>query len=199
MSSFLFIQVRFYVMKKLFEMLENICFSVLFITVVMTFFFRVIVVEGNSMNRTLSNGDRVIITNFCYTPQRGDIVVTDKNNYFKTPLIKRVIAIEGDTIKIDYSTGDVYINGEILSEDYIKEKIAISDKETLEITIPDGYVFLMGDNRNQSSDSRESVVGVINEKNIMGKAIFRIMPLEKIGTVWNYVWKFWRSWTKKYK
>lgn len=199
MSSFLFIQVRFYVMKKLFEMLENICFSVLFITVVMTFFFRVIVVEGNSMNRTLSNGDRVIITNFCYTPQRGDIVVTDKNNYFKTPLIKRVIAIEGDTIKIDYSTGDVYINGEILSEDYIKEKIAISDKETLEITIPDGYVFLMGDNRNQSSDSRESVIGVINEKNIMGKAIFRIMPLEKIGTVWNYVWKFWRSWTKKYK
>lgn len=135
------------------------------------------------MNRTLSNGDRVIITNFCYTPQRGDIVVTDKNNYFKTPLIKRVIAIEGDTIKIDYSTGDVYINGEILSEDYIKEKIAISDKETLEITIPDGYVFLMGDNRNQSSDSRESVIGVINEKNIMGKAIFRIMPLEKIGTV----------------
>ncbi|MEG1862784.1 MAG: signal peptidase I [Oscillospiraceae bacterium] len=170
-------------MKKFYETIESICISFIAITILILFVFRVVSVEGNSMNNTLMDSERLITTNFFYTPKKGDIVVIDKNNPHRKPLIKRVIATGGDNIKIEYTTGDVYLNGKLLEEKYIKEKIAPKKCDDLELTIPKGYVFVMGDNRNASSDSREEAIGAVNTKNIIGKAIFRIYPFSRIGSL----------------
>ena len=169
-------------MKKFYELIESICFPVIVITVLILFICRVIVVDGDSMTNTLYDGEKVIITNFFYEPEKGDIVVTDGRIHNGRPLIKRVIATEGDTIEIDYSTGNVTINGQVIQEEYIKEKINTdNNKQDIKITIPEGYLFLMGDNRNGSLDSRE--LGIVDKQDILGKAIFRISPLSRIGRV----------------
>lgn len=152
------------------------------------FFFRPITVAGSSMNDTLVNKDRVIASGFMYSPKYGDIVVVeaDKLPLNGTPIygetiIKRVIAVGGDTIRIDFENGLVYRNGEVIEEDYIKEPIRLhyqgwmeNDKE---YTVPENCVFVMGDNRNRSNDSRNlSAVGFIDVNYIMGKAIVRYAP-----------------------
>jgi len=170
-------------MKKFYEFLESVSVAFIFITLVTLFVGRFIVVDGNSMNNTLYHDERLIITNFLYSPEKGDIVVTDTKNYFGQPLIKRVIATEGDTVAIDYNTGDVYVNGQILQEDYIKEKIMATGGGIYQITLAEDQLFLMGDNRNASSDSRIQEIGPVSEKDILGKAVFRIAPLSRIGKV----------------
>lgn len=170
-------------MKKFYEFLESASIAVAFITLVILFAGRFIVVDGGSMNNTLYHGERLIITNFLYTPEKGDIVVTDTKNYFGQPLIKRVIATEGDTIAIDYNTGDVYVNGRMLQENYIKEKITATGGGVYQITLTEDQLFLMGDNRNASSDSRVQEIGPVSEQNILGKAILRVAPLSRIGKV----------------
>ena len=170
-------------MKKFYDFIENISISVLMLTIVILFFFRIIVVEGQSMRNTLQNHEKIIISNFMYSPEKGDVVVTDSNNGYGKPLIKRVIATGGDNIKIDFENGDVYLNGYLLAEEYIMEPMNTSPTDTLEVNVPEGYVFLMGDNRNNSYDSRNDSIGVINENDILGKAVFRVSPFSKLGKV----------------
>lgn len=152
------------------------------------FFFRSITVAGNSMNNTLINNDRVIATGFMYTPDYGDIVVVEADKLrlngtaiYGEVIIKRVIAKGGDTIRIDFQNGLVYVNGNVIEEDYIKEPINVHyqiwmehDKEYV---VPDNCVFVMGDNRNNSNDSRNlEDVGFIDTNYIMGKALVRLLP-----------------------
>lgn len=167
-------------MNKIYDFVETICLSALTVTFVMVFLFRVVSVDGESMTNTLQNNDRLIITTLYSDLQRGDVVVTDNSNGTGKLLIKRVVAVAGDTIRIDYTSGQVYLNGSALSEEYIREPMNVSNREPLEVTVPRGQVFLMGDNRNNSRDSRSREVGTIETHSIMGKAILRIFPLNRI-------------------
>lgn len=155
------------------------------------FFFRSITVSGPSMLNTLQDGDKVVATNFCYTPSYGDVVViqADKlknkvTDMWGEPIIKRVIAVGGDTIRIDFTKGEVYRNGELLEEDYIKDLTFFRQDDSWmegnkDYTVPENTVFVMGDNRSVSNDSRNlPQVGFVDTRFIMGKAFVRVSPME---------------------
>lgn len=165
-------------------------FAVAAVLALNLFVFRSITVSGDSMNNTLIDKDRVIATNFTYTPDYGDIVIVEADKLhlhgtaiYGETIIKRVIAKAGDTIRVDFENGVVYLNGEELQEDYIKEKINTHYPGWIEsnrdYVVPENCVFVMGDNRNHSNDSRNiSEVGFIDTNYIMGKAFVRYAPIK---------------------
>lgn len=175
------------------EWISCMIFAVAAMLAINLFFFRSITVSGPSMNDTLVDGDKVIAMNFCYTPQYGDIVIVQANklknrstDLYGEPIIKRVIAKSGDVIRINYNTGEVFRNGKLLEEDYIKDLTHLRNEGWLEdnegITVPENCVFVMGDNRNVSNDSRNlQDVGFIDTDSIMGKAVLRFAPLKSFG------------------
>jgi signal peptidase I len=169
-------------MKKLFEFIETLSIAFLAVTFILLFRFRIIQVSGSSMKDTLQEDEKVLISNISHTYERGDIVVTDPNTGSGKILIKRVIGLGGDTVRIDYSTGTLYLNGVSQNEEYIREPMEYSN-EVYEITVPEGYLFLLGDNRNISIDSRNPSIGPVNEENILGKVVLRISPLTRFGPV----------------
>lgn len=157
--------------ESLYEWIEAAVFSLAFVALVFAFLFRIVGVDGESMQDTLQNQDRLIITDLNYTPQRGDIVII--NRYTEEPLIKRVIAVGGDTLQIDGETHQVIVNGAVQDEPYIKGLTEPLGFETQQV--PKGEVFVMGDNRENSLDSR--YFGFFKQSDIMGKAVFRFLPL----------------------
>lgn len=165
------------------EWFESIVFALTVLVLVFTFVVRVAAVNGISMENTLQPGDRLLLQSVGYTPQRGDVVVTDDLIDYGKPLVKRVIAVGGDVVDIDFQTGAVTVNGETLEEPYIRELTLLDEGQTFPHTVPQGKLFLMGDNRCQSKDSRSPEIGCIDERDILGKAILRIFPLQKIGVI----------------
>lgn len=165
------------------EWFESIVFALTVLVLVFTFVVRVAAVNGISMENTLQPGDRLLLQSVGYTPQRGDVVVTDDLIVYGKPLVKRVIALGGDVVDIDFQTGAVTVNGVTLEEPYIRELTLLDEGQTFPLTVPQGKLFLMGDNRCQSKDSRSPEIGCIDERDILGKAILRIFPLQKIGVI----------------
>ena len=165
-------------LATLYDILEVLVVSLTCITVFFTFLFRVVGVEGASMMDTLYEGDRLILCPVLTSPERGDIVVI--NRYADDPLIKRVIGVQGDTIEIDEDQNKVRLNGELLDESYVRYPTPAYDMSGA-VTVPEGYVFVMGDHRNDSHDSRSEDIGLVSVNDIVGQAVFRIWPLQRIG------------------
>lgn len=162
-----------------YEWAESIVFSLAVVVLIFTFIFRPVGVVGESMMNTLQDGDKVIICNVNYTPKQGDIVVLS-TKAVDTPIIKRVIAVGGQTVNIDYDNNKVLVDGKEFDAP-IKEPMQQMGDVTLPVKVPDDCVFVMGDNRNNSFDSRYSDVGMIKTKYILGRAVFRILPFSSFG------------------
>ena len=168
-------------LTMLFDTLEIFCLSVVLVILVFTFVGRMATVVGDSMEPTLQNGDRVLVSSFFYTPECGDIVVVQKESgyYDNQLLIKRVIAKGGQTITFDFAEWTVYIDGELVDEPYINKVLGAMKKGDITgdtVTVPEGCYFVMGDNRNFSADSRYDTVGFVKDTEIVGHTIVRISP-----------------------
>ena len=148
----------------IYEWLDSFVFAIILILIVFVFAVRVVGVDGESMNPTLNDGDWLTVSAITPNIERGDIVVITQPNTLNEPLIKRVIAVGGDTVDIDFNTGEVFINGEVIDEPYIKAPTVSRGDFSQPIRIPEGYLFVMGDNRNNSLDSRFNSIGVIDER-----------------------------------
>lgn len=171
--------------KSIFDMLEFFLKCLLAVFLFITFICRQVTVDGPSMNDTLQNNDRLAVWTFLYEPQPKDIVVITHGAKLDKMLIKRVIAVGGQRLTINYDSNEVMVDGVLLYEDYIKGctvKPSMPVKNT-DFIIPEGYVFVMGDNRENSTDSRSALIDLIPVQNIIGKAFFRLTPLPKFGTI----------------
>ncbi len=169
--------------SAVFDMVSVVATACAAVALAFMFLFRTVGVNGGSMNPTLNTNDRIILTATYGEPKYGDIVVTcqpSKSEIIPDVLVKRVIATEGQTVDIDFEKGVVYVDGEALDEPYTAAPTY--DKEDFEepVTVPEGCVFVMGDNRNHSTDSRDNRVGFIKEEYIMGRALFRLVPFGEI-------------------
>lgn len=160
----------------IYDWLDSPVYAILLIFIVFTFAVRIVGVNGESMLPTLSNGDWLTVSAATTTVERGDIVVVTQPNALNEPLIKRVIAKGGDTLDIDFNTGTVTVNGEVQDEPYIYQLTTRKGDFEGPIEIPEGYLFVMGDNRNNSLDSRFDTIGLIDENYVLGVAQIRIFP-----------------------
>ena len=183
------------------EIVESILLSVFVVLLVFTYLFRLSDVSGPSMEPTLVEKDRVVISPLFYTPEQNDIIIVDSSKLDKL-IVKRVVALEGQSVDIDFEKGIVSVDGEPLDEqlyivgedgekpelkaDHFVNTLTTYDMgafESYPVTVPQGCVFVLGDNRNRSKDSKHIELGFVPEEEIVGKVIFRISPLSKFGTV----------------
>ncbi len=169
--------------KNIVEWVEAVVWAAAVLLVLFTFAVRIVHVDGDSMLPTLTDGERLLISSVPYTPRRGDIVVTDRYTGYGRVLVKRVIGCPGDTIDIDFDAGVVYRNGEPLEEPYTAAPTWLAEGTAFPLTVPEGCVFLMGDNRNDSLDSRSPEIGCIDARDVLGKVLLRLTPLQKLGAV----------------
>lgn len=183
--------------RDLYEWIQSLVGSVLVVVAIFTFGIRMLGVDGHSMLNTLQHGDRLMVVNpiFYHDYKYGDIVILRKTGVFDNePIVKRVIATGGQTVDIDFSEGVVYVDGEALEEDYIREPTYTAEGTEFPLTVPEGSVFVMGDNRNGSSDSRDYRLGTVDTRYVIGKAAFLLFPgldydtekrnFSRIGVIW---------------
>ena len=164
--------------RDLYEWTQALVCSVLAVVLLFTFVVRLIGVDGHSMVPTLQDGDRLLVLNSLWDSdyEYGDIVVLRKESFLEEPIVKRVIATEGQTVDIDFASGSVYVDGELLEEDYINESTYVDEGTQFPLTVPEGSIFVMGDNRNHSSDSRSSDLGTVDTRYVIGRAVFLLFP-----------------------
>lgn len=163
---------------ELYLNVRTLVFVLAALILVFTFVVRIIVVSGESMENTLQNGDSMLVWCLGYEPKQGDVVVVTQRSYQNDSLVKRVIATEGQRVDIDYDTGTVYVDGTPLEEEYIKEKMQVPNygEGINHVTVPEGCIFVMGDNRNNSADSRYPSIGIIDTRSVIGRAVMVVFP-----------------------
>ena len=178
--------------KEIFDWVVSIASAIAIVLLLHIFVFVQVTVSGSSMDPTLKDKDRLIAVRFMYEPRYSDIVVVDpylkegtvkgKTMFNRVLYIKRVIATGGQTI--DLRDGKVYIDGKLLEEDYIADTVkTYTQSMDMPVTVPEGCVFVMGDNREWSKDSRDRTVGILRNEQVVGKAVFRLLPFDKFGVV----------------
>ena len=168
----------------LYDWIQSLMVALVICIGLFIFAVRVIDVSGSSMYPTLKDGDKMIVSGLFYKPQYGDIVVFKTDRYDPNKaLVKRVIATEGQEISIDFDRGVVYINGSPLEEDYIAELTKTKLDFIGPQTVPEGCVFVMGDNRNASTDSRRKEIGMVDERMILGRAYYVAFPAGDMGWI----------------
>ena len=143
-----------------------------------TFVVRIIVVSGPSMENTLIEQDLILVWSLGYTPKQGDVVILTQESYQEDSIVKRVIAVEGQRVDIDYSTGTVFVDDVPLEEDYTKEQMLIPPygEGNNHVTVPEGCIFVMGDNRNNSADSRHPEIGIVDTRCVIGRGLAVLFP-----------------------
>ena len=172
--------------RGLFEWLQTLMTAVVCMVLLFTFVGRVVRVDGRSMDPTLAHGELLLVWSLGYHPKAGDIVVVNKKTATfldDRAIVKRVIAVGGQSVDIDYASGTVYVDGSPLDEPYIKETMYFPASYTMSQThwdVPEGQLFLMGDNRNGSTDSRHSGVGSVHRDCLLGRAVAVIWPLDHL-------------------
>ena len=165
--------------RAAYEWVQTLIGSVLAVGLLFTFVVRVVVVDGSSMRETLQDQDLILLLNdsFCGEYEAQDIVVLSKETFENgSPIVKRVIATEGQTVDIDFNAGVVYVDGAALDEPYTREPTWTPEGVEFPLTVPENHVFVLGDNRNHSSDSRHIDLGPIDERMVIGKAVFLAVP-----------------------
>ncbi len=164
--------------RELYEWVQALVYSVLTVVLLFTFVIRLIGVDGSSMEPTLKHGDRLLVLNsLLYNDYRyGDVVVLRKDTFLQEPVVKRVIATENQTVDIDFDAGEVYVDDVLLDEDYIYELTYTDEGMSFPLTVPEGSIFVMGDNRNHSTDSRDTRLGTVDTRYVIGKAVLLLVP-----------------------
>ena len=174
---------------ELFEWLQMVMVCVLGAVIAFNLVVRLSVVDGQSMDPTLEHGELMLVWSLGYSPKQGDIVILNKTTadfLDEQAIVKRVIALEGQTVDIDYGEGVVYVDGEALEEDYILEEMYLPGSGHMQQThfeVPEDEIFVLGDNRNGSTDSRDNRLGTIHEDYVLGRAVAAIWPMEKFGLI----------------
>lgn len=175
---------------EVFEWVKAILFAVIIALLIRTFLFTVVRVDGSSMVPTLENNQRLIVWRLGYTPTAGDVVIfcppiaeNEAKTFFKTYWVKRVIATEGQHVVINYEENQVYVDDEPIKEPYLNEVMQQQFSAT-DIVVPEGQIFLMGDNRNHSRDGR--MIGCVDESAVIGRAVLRFWPLNEMGVIQHY-------------
>ncbi len=170
-------------MNGIYDWVSAGLFALSVIVILMTFCFRLVNVDGSSMLQTLQNGNKVIVTGLDYNPEVGDIIVISHGAELDKALVKRIIAVEGQTVDINSETGEVSVNNIVLDEPYINGKTVAEGDMEFPLQVTEGNVFVLGDNRPISKDSRYKEVGLIDKDSIIGKVQLRIYPFSEFGKV----------------
>ena len=167
--------------REVYDWIQSLMAALIFCVILFSFFVRLIDVSGPSMNPTLYDGNKMLVSDLFFKPHRGDVVIFKTDNYDpEKALVKRVVATEGQEINIDFENGVVYVDGQPIDEPYVAEPIHAKLDFIGPKTVPEGCVFVLGDNRNSSRDSRYSQIGMVDERMILGKVYAVVYPFNEI-------------------